>query len=184
MLLLVPRMFKFLSDSEQWIRNTEGTQGILEAALPRSGDWEQARRAAHLQGRKDFCCCLAAKSRQTLATPWTSPPGFSVHGIFQARMLEWVAFSFSRGSSQPRDQTRDSCIGRQILYHCATWEAHSLVKVKVKSQSCLTLCDSMDCNPPDSSVHGIFQARYWSGLPFPSPGDLPDPGIEPGSPAL
>ena len=61
---------------------------------------------------------------------------------------------------------------------------YSLVKVKVKSQSCLTLCDSMDCNPPDSSVHGIFQARYWSGLPFPSPGDLPNPRIEPQSPAL
>ena len=42
----------------------------------------------------------------------------------------------------------------------------------------------MDCSPPGSSVHGIFQQEYWSGLPFPSPGDLPDPGIEPGSPAL
>ena len=42
----------------------------------------------------------------------------------------------------------------------------------------------MDCSPPDSSVHGILQAEYWSGLPFPSPGDLPDPGIEPRSPAL
>ena len=52
------------------------------------------------------------------------------------------------------------------------------------TQSCPTLCDPMDCNPPDASVHGIFQARYWSGLPFPSPGDLPNPGIEPGSPAL
>jgi len=40
----------------------------------------------------------------------------------------------------------------------------------------------MDCNLPDSSLHGIFQ--YWSGLPFPSPGDLPDPGIKPGSPTL
>ena len=38
-------------------------------------------------------------------------------------------------------------------------------------------------SPPSSSVHGIFQARHWSVLPFPSPGDLPDPGIEPGSPA-
>ena len=38
----------------------------------------------------------------------------------------------------------------------------------------------MDCNPPDSSVHGILQAKYWSRLPFPSP----DPGMEPGSPAL
>ena len=44
------------------------------------------------------------------------PPGSSVHGISQARILAWVAISFSRGSFQPRDQTRVSCIGRQILY--------------------------------------------------------------------
>ena len=37
---------------------------------------------------------------------------------------------------------------------------------------------------PGSSVLGILQAKYWSGLPFPSSGELPDPGIEPGSPAL
>ena len=43
-------------------------------------------------------------------------PGSSVHGIFQARILEWVAISFSRGSSQPRDRTHASCLGRQILY--------------------------------------------------------------------
>ena len=42
----------------------------------------------------------------------------------------------------------------------------------------------MDCSPPGSSVHGIFQAEYWSGLPFPSPGNLPDRGMEPTSPAL
>ena len=42
----------------------------------------------------------------------------------------------------------------------------------------------MDCSPPGSSVHVIFRQEYWSGLPFPVPGDLPDPGIEPGSPAL
>ena len=42
----------------------------------------------------------------------------------------------------------------------------------------------MDCGPPGSSVHGIFGQEYWSGVPFPSPGDLPDPGIELGSPAL
>ena len=52
-----------------------------------------------------------------------SPPGSSVHGIFQARILEWVAISFSRGSSQPRDQTCVSQIGRPILYHWATREA-------------------------------------------------------------
>ena len=45
------------------------------------------------------------------------------------------------------------------------------------------LCDLMDCSPPASSVHGFSRQEYSSGLPFPSPGDLLDPGIEPGSPA-
>ena len=55
-----------------------------------------------------------------------SPPGSSVHGIFQARILKSVAISYCRGFSQPRDQTHISCIfciGRQILYYCATCEA-------------------------------------------------------------
>ena len=55
-----------------------------------------------------------------------SPPGSSVHGISQARILEWVAISFSRGSSWPRDWTHVSWIGRQILYHWATQEALSV----------------------------------------------------------
>ena len=50
-------------------------------------------------------------------------------------------------------------------------------------QSCPTLCDPMDCNPPGSSIHGIFQARGLEWAPFPSPGDLPNPGIELRSPA-
>ena len=48
------------------------------------------------------------------------------------------------------------------------------------AQSCPTLCDPMDCSPPGSSVHGFSRQGYWSGLSFPSPGDLPDPGMEPG----
>ena len=64
---------------------------------------------------------------QLFATPWTAAlPGSSVHGIFQARILEWVAISSSRESSQLRDPTHIcciSCIGRQVLYHCTTWEA-------------------------------------------------------------
>ena len=55
------------------------------------------------------------------ATPQEcGPPGSSVRGILQARILEWVAMPSSRGSSQPRDQTRvccTSCTGRQALYH-------------------------------------------------------------------
>ena len=49
---------------------------------------------------------------------------------------------------------------------------------------CRTLCNPMDCSPPGSSVHGFPRQEYWSGLPFPSPGDLPDSGIKPTSPAL
>jgi len=45
-----------------------------------------------------------------------SPQGSSVHGISLARILKWVAISFSRGSSGSRDQTHISCVGRQILY--------------------------------------------------------------------
>ena len=51
-----------------------------------------------------------------------SLPGSSVHGISQARILKWVTVSFSRGSSQPRDRTRVSCIRKRILYHWATRE--------------------------------------------------------------
>ena len=57
-----------------------------------------------------------------------SAPGSSVRRIFQARILEWVAISFSRGSSWPRDWTQVSCIGRRIFYHGATWEALTSVK--------------------------------------------------------
>ena len=52
--------------------------------------------------------------------------GSPVHAILQARILEWAAIPFSRGSSQRRDQTGVSYIsyiGRWSLYHCATWEA-------------------------------------------------------------
>ena len=53
------------------------------------------------------------------------------------------------------------------------------------AQLCPTPCDPVDCSPPGSSVHGILQARILEcGLPFPSPGDLPKPVIEPKSPAL
>ena len=48
-------------------------------------------------------------------------------------------------------------------------------------QLCLTLCDPIDCNLPGFSVYGIFQEEYWSELLFPTPGDLPDSGMEPTS---
>ena len=74
-----------------------------------------------------YCCCyLVAKSCRLFGNPMDcSPPGSSVHGILQAGILEWVAISFSRGSSQPRDWTRVSLNllhGRQVLYHWAPRE--------------------------------------------------------------
>ena len=58
---------------------------------------------------------------------------------------------------------------------------HQVVIVVLIAQSSLTICDPVDCSPPGSSVHRIFQEEYWSRLPFPPPGDLPNPGIEPTS---
>ena len=52
------------------------------------------------------------------------------------------------------------------------------------AQLCLTLCDLMDCSPTGFSVHGIFQARTLEWVAMSSPGDLPNPGIKPRSPAL
>jgi len=53
---------------------------------------------------------IIAQSCLTLCNPWTTLPVSSVHGILQARILEWVAISFSRGTSWPRDQTQVCCI--------------------------------------------------------------------------
>ena len=94
-------------------------------------------------------------------------PGSSVHGISQARILEWVMISFSRGSSQPGDWTRFlHC--RYIRYYGATreplgyqWEVY-ILKVKVVQLS-PTLCNSMDY-----TVHESLKARIleWVSLPF------------------
>ena len=77
------------------------------------------------------CVCAQSLSRVRLFVTRLdcSPPGSSVRGIVQARILEWVAISFSRGSSRPKDRTHVSCVscsGKWVLYHCATWEACSM----------------------------------------------------------
>ena len=82
--------------------------------------------------------CSVAQSYSTLCDLTDcSPPGSSVHEIFQARILEWVAISSSRGSSRIRGRTHVSCvscIGKQILHHWATWKAHvcSYICINIK----------------------------------------------------
>ena len=89
-----------------------------------------------------------AQSCPTLCDPMDcSPPCSSVHRISQARILEWVAISFSRGFSRPKDWTRVSGIAGRRFTVWATRESQ----------------------------------EYWSGLLFPPPGNLPDPGIKPRS---
>ena len=74
-----------------------------------------------------YTCCVCVLSHVRLCDPTDcSPSGSSVHRIFQARILAWVAISYFRGSSRLRDGTCVSCvscIGRRIVYLCTTWEA-------------------------------------------------------------
>ena len=81
-----------------------------------------------------LCVCVYSQSLNRLplcdATDYR-PRGSSVHGIFQARILEWVAISYSRGSSQPRDQTHISCISLFLLLHQKIFSVSSLFRAKV-----------------------------------------------------
>ena len=66
--------------------------------------------------------CVSHSVIWLFATHGLYPLGSSVHGIFQVKILASIAILFSRASSQPKDWTHVSCIDKQILYHCATWE--------------------------------------------------------------
>ena len=118
------------------------------------------------------CVCLAAQLCPTLCDPVDcNPPASSVHGILQARTLEWVAMPVSSGSSRPRDWTR-VLLGRQILYHWATQEAQSLytythLHAWMFSHSVVSA---------SLWTHGLSSAKS-VGISY--SGDLPDPGIEP-----
>ena len=77
---------------------------------------------------------VVTQSCPTLCDPMDySPPGSTVHEIFQARILEWVAISFSRGSSQPRDWTQVSCTAGRFFTDGATRKALSLRQILVPS---------------------------------------------------
>ena len=97
---------------------------LLQIAFLKNQYWSTVSFVWSIQGIICMCVCSFAKSCLTLCDPMgCSPPGSSVHGISQARILEWVAISFSRGSSQSMNQTHVSSIGRRILYQWATREA-------------------------------------------------------------
>ena len=84
----------------------------------------RGRLSRPLQEESSIVVALVAQSYPTLWHPMDcSPPGSSVHGILQARILEWVAIPFSRGSSRPRDGTWVSCIAGRFFTVWTTREA-------------------------------------------------------------
>ena len=142
-------------------------------------------------------CVKSLQLCPTLCNPmdW-SPPGSPAHGILQARILEWVARPSSRGSSRPRGraQVSSSCSGGRappgkpfLLWlgsvscveqkwkewsHCLV---SSLKKWKLLSRVQLFVA------PWTTQSTDYSRPEFWSGEPFPSPGDLANPGIEPSS---
>ena len=115
-----------------------------------------------------------AQSCLTLCDPMDcSLPGSSVHGIFQARVLEWSAIAFSNFNlTKPQISVRSLFYRQEIAdsqRHKITFpvsrlpltlrEMEHLAQCVLVTESCQTLCDPMDCSLPGSSVHGIFQAR-------------------------
>ena len=90
-----------------------------------------------------------------------SPPGFSVDGILQARILEWVAMPSSRRSSLPKDWTHISyisCSSRQVLYHQGhLGSPRNQGQFSSVTQSCPTLCVPMNLSTPGLPVHHQLQ---------------------------
>ena len=109
-----------------------GFHALTAMTQPQSQEPKSSLKMMQARATQDheLYSCMCAQSCLTLWDPMDhSPPGSSVHGIFQARILEWVATFYSRGSYGPRNQSCFSCvscIGRWLLFHCATRKAPEL----------------------------------------------------------
>ena len=117
----------------------------------------------------DVFCCLVSKLCLTFVIT-CSPSGSSVHEISQARVLEWVDISFSRGFSRSRDQTYISCLAGGLFITEPPRKPYlSLTAAAAESlQSCPTLCNPTDGSPPGFPIPGILQARTleWVAISF------------------
>ena len=109
----------------------------------------------------------------------------SIHGSFQARVLEWIAISFSRGSSRPRKSAfpgspalqADALLSEPMPKNVQLLLLSHFSRVRLFATPWTIVYET----PPSME---FSKQENWSGLPFPSPGALPNPGIEPMSPAL
>ena len=117
--------------------------------------------------------CMRAQSCPALCNPTNCrPPGSSVHGILQARRLEWVAIPLSRGSSLTQGSSPGILHCRQILYHLSHYMLACML-----SGVWLFVTPWTVAHQASLSVE-FSRQEYWSGLPFPPPWDLPDSGTE------
>ena len=140
-----------------------------------SGNLKISVRVMYTTRQKTSTFTMRPQSCPTLHDPMDcSPPSFSVHGIFQARILEWVAISKSKGSSWHRDWSCVSCV--------SNWQVGSSPLTLPKSevaQSCPTLWDPLDCSLPGSSVHGISHDKSTGvGCHFLLRGIFPTRGLD------
>ena len=112
---------------------------------------------------------LVSQSCPTLCNPMDcSPPGSSVHEIFQTRILEWVAISFSRGSSQPRDQTQVFCTAGRFFTNWATREALGSITTNKTSGGDRILVELFQILKDDAvkELHSICQ-QIWKAQQWP-----------------
>ena len=89
-----------------------------------------------------------------------------------------------RRLQSPLSLVRGSYVDRSTVLEVILRKIDCTKAKALAAQSCLTLCDPMDGSTSSSSFTEFSRQVYWSGLPFPSPGGFPEPGIKPGSPAL
>ena len=127
--------------------------------------------------------CLVAKSCPTLGDPLAKPARLLCPWHFLDKDTGEGCHFLLQGSSPPRDQTWVFCIVGGFFPNWTTSEAHSKWSVShwVMADSFVTPWTVAHQTPLSM---GFSRQEYWSGLPFPSPGNLSNPGIKPGSPAL
>ena len=128
-----------------------------------------------IDGPADGCCVLPGQKDRELCGACF----IRVLILFLRSLLSWP-YHLPRALCSGLGVNIGTWWGEHKHSVCDTWSlvsSASISAVHVHAQLCPTLCDPMDCSPPGSSVHGIFQARILEWVPIAYSGDLPDPGI-------
>ena len=149
-------------------------KGIFQALYCTLSELRREHVCIFGQEEDQWCCALFARSLSCVVffcDPMTSsPPGSSLHGTSQARILEWVPMSSSRGSSQPRDRTHVSCIGKWVLLSLSHRESPSvdniyyliLLYLPQIQRIYRQLCRTSFCKVTQPTVHAVLVGLFIS----------------------